>query len=72
MRYYSIKAFSRRSIQYETPLILIEPGMNAFTVTTPDIDSLVRMLRQDGVRVDEVNSLDGGSAHAEGDEGGAG
>ena len=69
--YYSIRAFSTTSIQYNEPsVIFIEPGMNAFTVLTDNIDTFVTKLVTDGIRVDEVNKLDGQNAHVtvEGDE----
>lgn len=56
--FYSISAFSTTSQQYEEPLIFIEPGMNAFTVTTDDVDALVDMLKADGHRIDKVTQLD--------------
>jgi len=64
VNYYSVKAFSTVSVQYEEPsVIFIEPGMNVFNVLTDDIDGFVEVLKADGVRVDEVNKLDGEDAH---------
>jgi hypothetical protein len=63
LRYYSVRAFSTESLQYEEPLILIEPGLNAFTVLTDDMEVLVERLKADGVRVDEVQVLDGDDTH---------
>ena len=64
--YYSIVVFAITSRQYQEPLIFIEPGINAFTVTTDAIDALVSNLRADGHRIDEVNQLDGSEAHVVG------
>lgn len=61
--YYSIIAYATTSMQYEDPQIFIEPGMNAFTVTTDDIDALVKALTEDGHRIDEVFQLDGEGQH---------
>lgn len=58
-RFYSILAWSTTSVRYPDPLVFIEPGINAFTVTTDDLDSLLERLRIDGIRVDKVNALDG-------------
>lgn len=58
--YYSIRAFATTSRQYPTdPAIFIEPGMNAFTVFTDDVDALLELLKADGLRVEEVAQLDG-------------
>lgn len=56
--YYSILAFATTSMQYQEPLIFIEPGINAFTVLTDDIDALLVSLKADGHRIDGVNQLD--------------
>lgn len=64
MGYYSIRAFSRVSVQYQEPsIIFIEPGMNVFTVLTDDVEGLVTKLKADGIRVDQVNKLDGSDSH---------
>lgn len=57
--FYSVIVFATTSRQYKEPsLILIDPGMNVFTVLTDDVNALVEMLRLDGHRVDEVFQLD--------------
>lgn len=56
--YYSIVAFSSCSIQYQDPLVFIEPGTNVFTILISDIDVFLDLLRADGIRVDGVNQLD--------------
>jgi hypothetical protein len=56
--YYSIVAFSTTSKQYDEPLVLVEPGINAFTVLTSDVESLLERLRVDGIRVDALIQLD--------------
>jgi hypothetical protein len=61
--FYSIIAYATTSQQYEDPLIFIEPGMNAFTITTDDVDALVDRLKADGHRIDEVFQLDGEGQH---------
>ena len=65
MLVYSISAYSPIELEREDPLILFEPGLNACVVRTDDIDSLVEWLKMKGVRVDEVNQLDGGSQFVE-------
>lgn len=57
MKYYSIVVFSQESLQYQDPEIFVETGVNVFTVLTGDIQSLVSMLEEDGIRVNEVNCL---------------
>lgn len=62
-RYYSIVAYSTISVQYQEPsLVFIEPGINAFTVLTDGIENFLALLRSEGIRVDEVNQLDGEEA----------
>lgn len=56
--YYSIVAFSTTSIQYDEHHILIEPGINVFTVLTSDVETLLERLRADGIRVDSRIQLD--------------
>lgn len=58
MHFYSLLVFATTSRQYEDPLVLIEPGTNAFTVTTDSIDALVDRLKADGHRIDKVTQLD--------------
>ena len=59
MSFYSVAAFSTISWQSQEPLVFIEPGVNAFTVTTQDIEALVSRLKAEGIRIDAVNQLDG-------------
>jgi hypothetical protein len=61
--YYSIRAYSTTSLQVKDPLILIEPGMNAFTVLTTNVKALVVLLEAEGIRVEAVNALDGETSH---------
>lgn len=56
--FYSILAYATTSRQYEDPLVFIEPGINAFNVTTDSIDALVERLKADGHRIDQVTQLD--------------
>ena len=49
----------------EEPFILVEPGMNAFNFVTNDIEALIIRLEKEGLRVDEVNKLDGTEAHGD-------
>jgi hypothetical protein len=63
MSFYSVAAFSTISWQSQEPLVFIEPGVNAFTVTVDDIDALVSRLKAEGIRIDAVNQLDGSDAH---------
>lgn len=56
--YYSIVAFATHSIQYQDPLVFIEPGTNVFTILISDVDVFLDLLRADGIRVDGVNQLD--------------
>ena len=67
MSYYSILAFSTVSVQYREPLVFIEPGINAFSVLTDDVEALLERLRKDGIRVDVVNNLDGGNQDTRGE-----
>jgi hypothetical protein len=61
--YYSIVAYSTISVQYQEPsLVFIEPGINAFTVLTDDIENFLAHLKSEGIRVDKVNQLDGEEA----------
>ena len=60
-RYYSIRAFSTISQQYEELMVFIDPGLNAFTVLTDDVEAFLQLLKSDGIRVDEVNQLDDNS-----------
>lgn len=70
MSYYSLVVFATISKQYDpiehretTEAIYIEPGINVFTILTDEVESLVSKLKADGHRIDEVNILDGTSAH---------
>lgn len=56
--FYSLLVFATTSQQYEDPLVFIEPGTNAFTVTTDSIDALVDRLKADGHSIDKVIQLD--------------
>lgn len=59
-RLYTIAAYSKISLQYKNPsLVFIEPGMNAVLVLTDDINSFIETLKTDGVRVDQINLLNG-------------
>jgi len=61
--YYSIVAYSTISIQYQEPsLVFIEPGVNAFTVLTDDIKGFTARLESEGIRIDQINQLDGEEA----------
>ncbi len=61
--YYSISAYSNTSRQYRDPLVFIEPGINAFCILSDDVNAFLELLRADGIRVDEVNQLDGVPRH---------
>jgi hypothetical protein len=64
--YYSVRAHSTISVQYDKPsVVFIEPGINVFIVITNDIDAFVKTMEADGIRVDEVNKLDGASTFVE-------
>jgi hypothetical protein len=57
--YYSLAVFSKISIQYKEPFVLIEPGMNAFTILVENAESFFDQLKLDGIRIDKVARLDG-------------
>lgn len=61
--FYSISGFSTKEFEIEHPPIFIAPGMNAFNCVTSDIKSLITLLEEKGLRVDEVNKLDGTATH---------
>jgi hypothetical protein len=66
--YYSIVAFSTTSVQYQEPMVFIEPGTNVFTVTltSEGLETLLESLKQDGIRVDRINQLDGAEQNSNG------
>lgn len=64
MAYYSIVVFAHHPVGIPDPLILLDKGLNPFTVMTDDIEGLLKMLGDEGVDIREVNCLD---AHDPGD-----
>jgi len=58
-RYYSIEAWSRSEVAFPEHLIALGPGNNVFTLSTEDIEEVLRKFCSLGVRIDKVNPLNG-------------
>ncbi len=58
MGYYSIVATARQAVGVRGYLIAFDKGLNVVTVTTNDLEALVRDLRANGITVISVQRLD--------------
>jgi len=58
MRHFSICAFAQGEAQLPDHQVMLDRGINAFSVFTDDIDAVVRELEAQDVRVDKVYPLD--------------
>lgn len=57
-KHFSIKAFAAGEVVLPEHQTILDRGMNAFSLFTEDINAVVRSLESQGIRVDEVCSLD--------------
>jgi len=58
MRYFSLVAFAEGEASLPGHQVLLDRGMNVFSVFTDDIDTVVEELKTQRVRVDKICPLD--------------
>jgi hypothetical protein len=54
---YSLVVFAPHGVAIPEPLVLLGQGINAFTVFTDDIDSVVETLKEEGCDIKAVELL---------------
>lgn len=58
MKQYSAKATALRPVAIPDPLILLDEGFNTFTFVTDNLDGTLDLLKNEGVTVQEVFTLE--------------
>ena len=58
MGYYSFVVIAQRPVGIAHPLLILDSGVNAFTAQLDDLEVFLTLLKDEGVRVIEINHLD--------------
>lgn len=58
-RYYSIQATADRDIPFPRYLVILGKGVNAFTLTTENIEETIKEFLVEGVKIQKVHCLSG-------------
>ncbi len=56
--FYSIVAIAKQPVAFPDPLILLDRGLNVFTVHTDDLEELREKLKTEGAEILQANRLD--------------
>jgi len=57
--YFSFTAIAQNPVAIESPLVMLDRGVNTFTAVVDDLDDFLARLRAEGVEVKAINQLDG-------------
>lgn len=59
MGYFSFTVIAQNPVGIESPLVMLDRGVNTFTAVVGDLDEFLARLKSEGVEVKQVNQLDG-------------
>lgn len=58
MAYYSFVVIARQPVGIPKPMVMLDAGVNVFTVVVDDLDTFLSRLKDEGVTVQQMNRLD--------------
>lgn len=58
MKQYSVTAIATKGVAIPDPLIMLDEGLNVFTVLTDNVDEMLKLLKDEGVTVKEINVME--------------
>ena len=58
MKQYSVTAVATKPVAIPDPLIMMDVGLNVFTVLTDDVNEMLKLLKNEGVTVKEINVME--------------
>lgn len=56
--YYSFVATAQQPVGFTKPLLMLDAGVNVFSVVVDDVDALLERFKEEGVTVQQMNQLD--------------
>jgi hypothetical protein len=56
--YYSFVAIAKQAVGIPKPMLMLDAGVNVFTVAIDDLDGFLGQLKHEGVTVQQMNLLD--------------
>jgi hypothetical protein len=59
MGYFSFTVIAQNPVGIESPLVMLDRGVNTFTAVVDDLDAFLARLKTEDVEVKQVNQLDG-------------
>lgn len=58
MAYYSFVATAKEPVGITKPMLMLDAGVNVFTLVVDDLDAFLKRLKDEGVTVQQMNRLD--------------
>lgn len=58
MAYYSFVAIAKQPVGFTKPMLMLDAGVNVFSVVVDDVQALLEAFKDEGVTVQQMNQLD--------------